>query len=184
MTERPEHKIETSFEEHGSLPKPGFVGRLVRLLFGLWLVWALWTLVAVGWAVMVDDTPPRTWQWWAFMAFALWFTPYVVNIGFTKNWRRGPQFVVLGLAVIAVALDLVIHGTWWAPPLGFLVCAWLIYFSAHLGISFAISALLGTPGCEMRAIPHLWTLMTGHATKEHHCPGLIDPIDKWEARRS
>lgn len=112
-----------------------------------------------------------------------WLTPYVVNIGFTKNWRRAPQWAVLVLAAIALVIDLAVFGTWWAPPLGFLVWAWLVYFSAHLGISFVLSALVATPGCEMRAIPHLWTLTTGRSTKEHYCPGPLDRIDRWEAHR-
>ena len=34
----------------------------------------------------------------------------------------------------------------------------------------------------MRAIPHLWTVLTGKATKEHYCPGPLDRIDKWETQ--
>ena len=52
------------------------------------------------------------------------------------------------------------------------------------GISFVLSAALATPGCEMRAIPHLWTIVTGRATKEHYCPGFLDGLDKWELGRS
>jgi hypothetical protein len=42
---------------------------------------------------------------------------------------------------------------------------------------------LGTPGCEMRAIPDLLGRLTGHTAQEHHCPGFITPLDNWEARR-
>ena len=51
-----------------------------------------------------------------------------------------------------------------------------------LGISVVLSALIATPACEMRSIPHLRTLTTGRATKEH-CPGALDRIDRWEANR-
>jgi len=42
--------------------------------------------------------------------------------------------------------------------------------------------VLATPGCEMRAIPHLLSLVTGQEAKEHYCPvGPLHRIDKWEA---
>ncbi len=181
MADHPSRKIKTVFEEQGSLRKPGLIGRAVRLVFGAWLLWALYTLLRYGWIVLVDTTPPSPIEWWLFIILAFWLTPYVINIGLTKNWRRAPQVVVAVLAALALAIDLAVYGTWWAPPVGLFVLAWLAYFSAHLGISFVLSALLATPGCEMRAIPHLWTLMTGRSTKEHYCPGALDQIDRWEA---
>ena len=62
---------------------------------------------------------------------------------------------------------------------------WLtvLYVFGHLGLSFLLSAVIATPGCEMRAIPHLWTLLTGRATREHHCPGFLDSLDAWELKR-
>ncbi len=182
METPPEPRIETRFEAPGSLSKPGPIGRLVRLGFGAWLLYVLYILVRFGWAELVRPTPPDRWDWWAFMAFAFVFTPYVVNIGLTKNWRRRPQLAILVLSGIAIPLGLVGYGSWWAPPLGAFVWLWLTYFSAHLGVSFALSALIATPGCEMRAIPHLWTVLTGRETKEHYCPGVLDRIDRWERK--
>lgn len=183
MSERPTDKIETFFEEQGSLRKPGFIGRVVRFLLGAWLLWALYTLLRYGWIILVDTSPPDRIEWWLFMVLAFWLTPPVVNIGFTKSWRRAPQVVIAVVAAAATGIDLLIYGTWWAPPLGLFVLAWLVYFSAHLGSSFVLSALLATPGCEMRAIPHLWTLTTGRSTREHYCPSFIDRLDRWEADR-
>ncbi len=183
MAEHESSKIETVFEEQGSLRKPGLVGRAVRFVFGAWLLWALYTLLS-GWSGLVDTTPPGRIDLWLFVVFAFWVTPYVVNIGFTQNWRRAPQVALAVLAAVALVIDLVLYGTWWAPPLGFLIWIWLVYLSAHLGISFVLSALVATPGCEMRAIPHLWSLATGRSTKEHYCPGALDRIDRWEAQRA
>jgi hypothetical protein len=181
MVEPPTNKIETVFEEPGSLRKPGFIGRAVRFAFGAWLLWALYTLLRYGWIILVDTTPPSRIEWWLFIILAFWLTPYVVNIGFTRNWWRAPQVVVVAAAALAIVIDLAVYGTWWAPPVGLFALAWLVYFSAHLGLSFVLSALIATPGCEMRAFPHLWTLTTGHSTKEHYCPGALDRIDRWEA---
>ncbi len=189
---RPADKIETHFEEQGSLQPPMLIGRIVRLLGGLWLLSATYPLIVdglyprlvlgSGWTS--GSPPPNSWTFWVFLAFAFWVTPYVINIGFTKNWRHGSQWVIAGLAVALITGDVVIYGEWWAGPLAVFVLLWLTYFAIHLGLSFVLSSMLATPGCEMRAIPHLWTLVTGRATKEHYCPGPLDRLDQWERNRS
>ena len=178
---RPADKIETHFEEQGSLRSLGMVGRAVRLLFGVMLLSALLQMLGSGGSLFSLTVAPRGWSFWVFVAIAFHVTPYVVNIGFVKNWRRKPQAFVAVAATALIGVDLAIYGTWWAPPLGTFVWLWLVYFSAHLGFSFVLSTILGTPGCEMRAIPHLWTILSGRSTKEHYCPGPFDGIDKWEA---
>jgi hypothetical protein len=61
---------------------------------------------------------------------------------------------------------------------------WSAYLYTHLGLSFIISALIATPGCEMRAFHDLYSRITGIQTKEHYCPvGPLHPIDQWEAGR-
>ena len=173
-------KIETRFEEQGSLPRPGLVGRVLRLLLGLFLLWSLYIMLTDGLSLFSLTFAPSSWTFWLFVVFAFHLTPYVVNIAFGTNWRRKPQIFVAAVAACLIAVDFAVYGTWWAPPLGAFLWVWLVYFSAHLGFSLVLSALLGTPGCEMRAIPHLWTIVTGKPTKEHYCPGLLDRIDKWE----
>jgi hypothetical protein len=177
---RPNDKIETRFEEPGSLPKPKLLGRIVRLAFGALLLWTLYSMFTNGLSLFSLTRPPRSIGFWLFVGTALHYTPYVVNIGFRKDWRRKPQLLVVGVAAVLIAVDLVGYGTWWAPPLGTFVWLWLVYFSTRLGVSFVLSTLLGTPGCEMRSIPHLWSLITGHETKEHYCPGPLGRIDRWE----
>ena len=59
----------------------------------------------------------------------------------------------------------------------------VIYILVHLGLSFLLSALLATPGCEMRAIPHLVGVVGGKPTREHYCPGFIDGVERWERNR-
>ena len=70
------------------------------------------------------------------------------------------------------------------PLFGAALWAWLVYFFAHLGVSFILSAIIATPGCEMRAIPHLFGKISGRAVAEHHCPAsFITGIDAWESKR-
>ena len=70
----------------------------------------------------------------------------------------------------------------WMGPLGWFMVVWLFYLYGHLGISMLIAGFIGTPGCEMRAIPHLWTLLTSRDTKEHYCPGFLNGLDAWESK--
>jgi hypothetical protein len=158
------------------------MGRIVRLGFGILLLSWLFSLMTEGGALL-GTTAPGNPLFWLAALFALHVTPYVVNLGFTVSWKRWPQAMVLGAAVVAVVTDLVLYGSWWGPPLGGVLLLWLIYFSAHLGLSFVLSSLIATPGCEMRAIPQLWTLLTGHTTHEHYCPGPLGQIDAWERRK-
>ena len=179
---RPQNKIQTHFEEPGSLPKPGLVGRIVRLLLAVWLLSGLYTMLTGGITLLSSTRAPSNWSFWVMMPIVFHITPYVVNIGFGKDWRRKPQLFVVVAAAVLLAADFAIYGTWWAPPLGTFVWVWFVYFTAHLGGSFALATVLGTPGCEMRAISQLWTLLTGKATKEHYCPGFIDRLDRWETK--
>jgi hypothetical protein len=181
MSTHPQWSTTTRFEGQGSLKKPGPMGRIVRLGLGVFLLSWLYSLLTQGGALL-GATAPRNPSFWLATLFALHVTPYVVNLGFTVSWKRWPQVIIVVAAAIAVALDLVLYGSWWGPPLGGFLLTWLIYFSAHLGLSFILSSIIATPGCEMRAIPHLWTLLTGRATQEHYCPGPLDRLDTWERR--
>ena len=101
---RPDNPVETQFTEQGSLQPPRVIGRIARLLFGVGLLWAAYPLVVDGlyprltsaqsW--MTGSRPPQSWTFYAFVLLAFHYTPYVVNIGFTKNWRRRPQWIVAG----------------------------------------------------------------------------------------
>ena len=71
-----------------------------------------------------------------------------------------------------------------ALPLAFVVFAMTMYVHTHLGISHVLSAILATPGCEMRAIPHLAALAFGGNVAAQVCPGPWDDLDRWEDGRS
>jgi hypothetical protein len=116
---------------------------------------------------------------WA--AFGLMLLPYVMNIGFGVNWRGWPRLVAIILLGGAALGALLIDGALtsniaWTP-----LKLFMLYVYGHLGVSFVISAIIATPGCEMRAIPHLLGEMSGRPTAEHYCPGFIGTIDRWES---
>lgn len=177
---RPADKLDVHFEPRGSLSPPGRIGRVVRFLIGAWLLSAMLSVAGGGPELVTMTRPPGSWTFWLFVAVAFHLTPYVVNIGFGIASRRRSQGVILAALALLLIVDLVVFERLWAPPLALFLWAWLVYFSAHLGGSFVLSALIRTPGCEMRAIPHLWTIVTGRATREHYCPGPLDRLDRWE----
>lgn len=182
-------RYETEFVEPGTLVRPSWIGRLVRLLLGVLLLRAFFDLVrseiwmARGDTGLTSSRPPDDLVFWLLVAFVFWIFPHVVNIGFGVRWGRWPQLALLAVVGVTVGVSLLTAGSVWSPALGWVLLAWLLYVSLHLGVSFVLSAFLATPGCEMRSIPHLWTLASGRPTAEHYCPGFLDPLDRWETGR-
>lgn len=183
-------RCDNIFVESGTLVTPGWIGRLLRLGLGLALLKLFYDLLRFEVIMDRGDTgltssqaPDQVW-FWVLAVWLFWILPFVVNIGFGVSWRRWPQAAVLAGAAFAMVSSLIGEGTIWSEPLGWVLLVWLLYESLHLGVSFVMSAVLATPGCEMRALAHLWTLVTGRRTSEHFCPsGFLDSLDRWEAGR-
>ena len=172
----------THFVESGSIPKPGPIGRLVRLLLGYFCLYFFWQLVTKG-GILIQVGIPNQAGLWIGAALAFLVFPYVVSIGFRRDWGRWPQAAILLMAMAASGASLFIYGSVWGPPVAWLVVLWLVYVYGHLGLCFALSGLFATPGCEMRAIPHLIGQIFKQEVKEHVCPGPLGPLDRWEARK-
>ena len=167
----------------GSLVRPDPVGRLVRLVFGLLFLNFLWKVFQTR-TDLLSSTLAGLIELSIGIVIALVVFNYVVNIGFSRDWRRIPQIVIALLFVLAALIGWLQYGSIWAQPMGAVAFVWLVYVYAHLSVSFLLSAILATPGCEMRAIPHLVSLITGRETGEHYCPGgPLHRIDLWEAGR-
>ncbi len=166
----------------GSLAAPGPIGRAVRLLIGVACLYGLWQLLIYRGSIIalpishVDNI-------WPLLVVPLFIINTVVNIGFGVSWGRWPSYVSV-IALTAIALcSRVVTGSFDNAIFGASLWAWLVYFYAHLGVSFTLAAVAATPGCEMRALPDLIGKMTGRPAQEHHCPAFIGTIDRWELRR-
>jgi hypothetical protein len=170
------------FGEKGGLRPPGPFGRVVRLVLGAFCIWAVWAITTQGAGVIkTGDLSDGT--WWLLMGIALFAFPDVVNIGFTLKWKANPMRAgVVGAAGLMALVGWATTGHAFAPPLGAFVFFWLLYTLGHLGISFVLASLIGTPGCEMRSLPQLLGMLTGRSTSEHYCPGILSPIDRLEFR--
>jgi hypothetical protein len=169
--------------EKETLRRPGPIGRVVRLVLAalsLDVVYAILTQPSAFVTGHALDAPAI----WVMIAVGLWVFPTVVNIGFTKAWRKLALYTSLGVvAGVAALVSWEAYGHTVRPGLGVLVAVWLLYTYGHMGIAFLLAAILATPGCEMRSLPQLWALVSGKVADVRACPGVLTPIDRWEARR-
>jgi len=166
--------------EPGSLEKPGPIGRVVRLILGILCLYGLYELVRVA-PYFASDPIGLLPGMGLMILIAFCIFNYVVNIGFSRDWHRIPVLVSLAVFVVMALVSYLAVGTPNSPILGIPILVWLGYFFTHLGISFILASVLGTPGCEMRAIPQLLGKFTHRDSKEHRCPvSIINGIDNWE----
>ncbi len=173
----------TDFVSGGSLPKPGLFGRLLRLLFGIGILFSLAPSLVTGFSFFLESTKaPSSIAFWVAWGIGVVNVNHVVNLGLGKSWGRWPQWAVLAGTAVTIILDLIFYGTWFAPPLGLFTWAWLLLMFIPLGIAFLLAAVLATPGCEMRSYNHLVSRLQGQDPTEHFCPGGVDFADKWEAK--
>ena len=170
---------QSSFKEPGSIEQPRIIGRIVRFLIGI----ACLDLVRQ----IVDDIPGMIERGWPVnfvsvctILLGFYLLKRVINLGFTLNENYRAQIIVALVTLIIILLEWSLGHLLFSEISTAFLMFWMTYVYGHLGISFALSAIIKTPGCEMRAIPQLWTLMTGRKTLEHHCPGFLNNIDNWE----
>ncbi len=171
-------------DEPGSLPRPGPIGRIVRLLFGLLCLFYVSELLRVSGSLLDADERIRPVVWNG-VIIALFLISYVINIGFSRAWKKWPAIASAGILSAIAAAGYLTEGTIETNLFAHALWGWELYLFSHLGLAFIIAAVIATPGCEMRAFHDLYSRLTGVETKEHYCPvGPLNPIDQWEARRS
>jgi hypothetical protein len=171
-------------DEPGTLPQPGPVGRLARLVFGGLCLYYVYGLVTVSGSILTTDGSIRPLLWNGIIP-GVFLVSYVVNIGFSRAWKKWPAAVsALTLGAIAV-VGFLTTGSVESAALARSIWVWELYVFGHLGLAFLVAAVIGTSGCEMRAFHDLYSRLTGVPTKEHYCPvGPLHPIDQWETQRS
>ena len=171
-------------DEPGSLPRPGPVGRLVRLAVGILCLWQVYGLIQVSGNLMGADGSIRPFIWNG-VIIGLFLVSYIVNIGFSRAWKKWPAVVSAAALAIIAGVGYAMSGIIETNLLARSIWIWEFYIFSHLGLAFIIAAVIRTPGCEMRAFHDLYSKLTGVPTKEHYCPvGPLHPIDQWEARRT
>ncbi len=170
-------------DEPGSLPRPGPVGRLVRLAFGVMCAWYVQELFDVSSQLMDASGHIRPVVWNGIIV-GLFLVSYVINIGYSRSWKKWPAIVSAALFLIVAGIGYITSASFETEFLARTIWIWEVYLFTHLGVAFLISVVIATPGCELRAFHDLYSRITGIATKEHYCPvGPLNPIDQWEAAR-
>lgn len=171
-------------QEPGSLAKPGPIGRAVRLLFGLACLLYVSGLIQVADDLIDVSAHIRPLVWNGIFA-GLLLVCYVINIGFSRPWKKWPAIVSGGVFLALAGAGFLSEGWVETAFLARTIWVWDLYIFSHLGVAFVISGAIGTPGCEMRAFHDLYSRVSGTPTKEHYCPvGPLHPIDRWEADRN
>ena len=167
----------------GTLARPGPVVRLTRLVFGAICIWYLVELIDINDSLLDNSGHVHSVIWNGILP-ALFLVSYIINIGFSRSWKKWPAFASAGVFLLLAAYGYVSESRLETELLARSIWSWELYLFSHLGLSFLLSALLGTPGCEMRALHDLYSRLTGKPTKEHYCPvGPLSAIDKWESGR-
>lgn len=167
----------------GALPKPRILGRLLRLAFGAVCLYYVYELWQVRGTLLGHDGHIRPLLWNGILP-GLFLVSYVINIGYSKNWKKWSAIVSAVLFVVLGLISWFMFGGFETNFTATALWIWLVYIFGHLGLAFVLASILRTPGCEMRAIHHLWTTISGKPTQEHECPiGPLGPVDRWEARR-
>lgn len=171
-------------DQPGSLPRPGPIGRLLRLVFGLICAWYVLQLIAVSGELMdgLGHLKPTIRNG---LPIGLFLISYVINIGFSRAWKKWPALISAVVLLMLAGTGYLMQGAIETDLLARVAWTWEIYLFSHLGGAFIIAATIGTPGCEMRAFHNLYSRITGIPTQEHYCPiGPLHPLDQWEAGRS
>ncbi len=172
-----------NLDDPGTLPKPGQVGRIVRIAFGALSLSYVLGLVEVHGSLLTAAGNVRPVVWNGIVP-GLLLISYVINIGFSRAWRKLPALASGALFLIVGGIGLLVVGTLETQGLALTMWTWEVYLFTHLGLAFIVAGLIGTPGCEMRAFHDLYSRAPGKPTKEHYCPvGPLNSIDRWEASR-
>ena len=170
-------------DEPGSLPRPGPVGRLLRLGMGILCLQYVYGLIQVSSSLLMADGHIHLVVWNGII-FGLFLVSYVVNIGFSRAWKKWPAVVSAAVLAVIAGVAYAMEGTIETNLLARSIWVWELYVFSHLGLAFILAGGIGTPGCEMRAFHDVYSRLSGVPTKEHYCPvGPLGPIDRWEAKQ-
>ncbi len=136
--------MEVDFLETGALDRPRPLGRFVRGALGAMLAAGFYNIATgyrfPGVAEASDVTV------WLGLAFALYFFPHIVNLGFGVRLRHWPRTIALGLIVLSGAVGIATSGTPFGPNTTLVTMTVLAFASGFGGLSFLLAGALAVPG--------------------------------------
>jgi len=129
-----------SLDEPGSLPRPGPIGKLVRLAFGALCLSHVYWLVQISSSLLDADGHVRSLIWNGTVV-GLFLISYVINIGFSRAWKKWPAIASAGAFLLLGAYGYFTAGTAETELLARALWLWEFYVFSHLGSAFILAAL-------------------------------------------
>ena len=163
------------------LAPAGIIGRIGKFSMGAAQLLGVYSL-AGGYMLVTRETPTVGLSFWIFAGLAFALVSWTVNLAYRRSWGAKPFYVVTALAAAGALYGFATAGTFWSLPFALVVYVVTMYVHGHMGFCHVLAALIATPGCEMRAIDHLRSKLTGNKVSLQICPGIWTPLDNWEAR--
>ncbi len=152
-------QAKSASRDTGHLEKTGPMGRVGRVVLGLFLTWYLIRFVG-AWisAIQQGNVAPHQDVYtavvqrgnlllYAIALFALIFPRLVI--------LRARVMVSGVLFIIVVLADYLLFGDWWGLPLAAFLSLLIVGFLGFFAISLVLAGVLAYPGCEETAIPNL-----------------------------
>ena len=156
----------------------------MRLGLGSLCLWYVFSLIQVAGNLFDRDGHIRPVVWNG-VIIGLSLVSYIVNIGFSRAWKKWPAFISAAVFLLIAGAGYLTQGRIESSLFAHMIWGWELYLFAHLGLAFLVSGIIATPGCEIRAFHDLYSRLTGLPAKEHYCPiGPLHSIDQWEANLS
>jgi hypothetical protein len=164
------------------MPPAGVIGRGGKLIVGA--IQLLFVYSVASHASSIMRAPPASLGFWVMVVLAVWLIPLVANLGFIRERSFGSrvQWVVVAVFLVLAGAGWRVSATWWWPPAAAWVSAVAIAIHGYVGVCHLASAVLGFPGCEVRALAYVVGRGRGVGSVFAPCPGFWTPLDRWEAR--
>ncbi len=130
----------------GSFPRPKLLGRLVRFVLGIALLWVFLLILLSRLEQPPGSRDPTPLFLLAAAGAVLWGLKELINIGLDRKWGWPVQIGTAGVIVILLILDLTLHGQLWGLPL-----AWFLFVLTEIvfgiaGINLILAGLFAIPG--------------------------------------
>ena len=139
--------MSSTFEQPGTYPAPGLLGRTIRFLAGAIILYMIYPPLFTEYdAVLRIGWRRHMFGWLPGALIAIWLLPVMIDRVFTVTWGRRSQ-AGLGLLAAGLSLFSLFHdGSFWGPPLGWLLLMTIGCVLGSLGLSFLVAGLFATPG--------------------------------------
>ena len=130
-------------QESGTFLRPGPIGRGLRLITGLVILYLISPLTALRPGGVFNLGDPGL---WIELAFTFLLANEVVNVGLGREFGNWPRIVVVGLLALGGLGDYLINSVWWGEIITLVIATELLLVLGYLGISFLVAAALAVPG--------------------------------------